>query len=84
VGHAIGLDLYETLPMFGRVGTEAGLAALRRSSKSASDAAALSIGSIFEIKLPPKHLAHQREMRVWEGGAQLDSENSQFVARGTQ
>jgi hypothetical protein len=69
IGHAIGLDLYESLPMFGTIGTEAGLAALRRSSKSASDAAALNIGSIFEIKLPPKHIAHQREMRVWEGGA---------------
>jgi len=67
VGHAIGLDLYESLPMFGTIGTEAGLAALRRSSKSASDAAALKIGSIFEIKLPQKHIEHQRTMRVWEG-----------------
>lgn len=67
VGHAIGLDLYEQLPMIGTIGTQAGLDALRRSSKSASDAAALKIGSLFEIKLPPKHIAHQREMRVWEG-----------------
>jgi len=67
VGHAVGLDLYETLPVFGTIGTEEGLAALRRSSKSASDAAALKIGSTFEIKLPPKHLAHQGEMAVWEG-----------------
>ena len=67
VGHAIGLDLYETLPMIGTIGTEEGLAALRRSTKSASDAAELKIGSTFEIKLPPKHLAHQGEMEVWEG-----------------
>jgi hypothetical protein len=68
VGHAIGLNVYENLPMIGTIGTEEGLAALRRSSKSASDAAALTIGSTFEIRLPPKHIAHQREMRVWEGG----------------
>lgn len=67
VGHVIGLDLYETLPMFGTVATEEGLAALRRSSKSATDAEKLTLGSIFEIKLPPKHIAHQREMPVWEG-----------------
>jgi len=69
VGHVIGLDLYETLPMIGTIATEEGLAALRRSSKSATDAAKLMIGSPFEIKLPPKHIAHQREMRVWEGKA---------------
>jgi len=67
IAHAIGLDLYETLPMFGTIGTEEGLAALRRSSKSATDARKLTIGSTFEIKLPPKHIAHQREMPVWEG-----------------
>jgi len=66
-GHAIGLDLYETLPVIGTIGSEEGLAALRRSSKSATDAAKLTIGSTFEIKLPPKHIAHQREMPVWEG-----------------
>jgi len=27
------------------------------------------IGSTFEIKLPPKHIEHQREMPVWEGAA---------------
>ncbi len=67
VGHVIGLDLYETLPMFGTIATEEGLAALRRSSKSALDAEKLVIGSIFEIKLPPKHVEHQRAMPVWEG-----------------
>jgi len=67
VGHAIGLDVYEHLPMIGTIGTQEGLDALRRSTKSASDAAALKIGSIFEIRLPPKHIQHQREMRVWEG-----------------
>jgi hypothetical protein len=67
VGHVIGLDLYETLPMIGTIGTEEGLAALRRSSKSATDAAKLMIGSTFEIKLPPKHIEHQRQMPVWEG-----------------
>jgi glyoxylase I family protein len=72
VGHAIGLDLYESLPMFGTIGTEAGLAALRRSSKSANDAAALEIGSVFAIKLPPKHLEHQRKMKVWEGKHRRD------------
>jgi hypothetical protein len=67
VGHVIGLDLYETLPMIGTIATEEGLAALRRSSKSALDAEKLMIGSTFEIKLPPKHIEHQREMPVWEG-----------------
>ena len=67
IGHAIGLDLYESLPMFGTIGTEAGLAALRRSSKSAVDAAALKIGSPFEIRLPQKHIEHQRGLRVWVG-----------------
>jgi hypothetical protein len=67
VGHVIGLDLYETLPMIGTIATEEGLAALRRSTKSATDAEKLMIGSTFEIKLPPKHVAHQREMPVWEG-----------------
>lgn len=67
VGHAIGLDTYEQLPMIGTIGTQQGLDALRRSTKSALDASALKIGSIFEIKLPPKHIQHQREMRVWEG-----------------
>jgi hypothetical protein len=67
VGHAIGLDVYEQLPMIGTIGTQQGLDALRRSTKSAIDASALNIGSTFEIRLPPKHIAHQREMRVWEG-----------------
>jgi hypothetical protein len=67
VGHVIGLDLYETLPMIGTIATEEGLAALRRSSKSALDAEKLVIGSTFEIKLPQKHVEHQREMPVWEG-----------------
>ena len=67
VGHAIGLDVYEQLPMIGTIGTQEGLDALRRSTKSANDAAELKIGSTFEIRLPPKHIAHQREMRVWEG-----------------
>jgi hypothetical protein len=67
IGHAIGLDLYETLPMFGTIATEAGLEALRRSSKSATAAAELKIGAPFEIKLPPKHIAHQRAMEVYEG-----------------
>jgi len=67
VGHVIGLDLYETLPMIGTIATEEGLAALRRSTKSALDAEKLVIGSTFEIKLPPKHIAHQRAMPGWEG-----------------
>jgi hypothetical protein len=71
VGHAIGLDVYETLPMIGTIGTEEGLAALRRSTKSALDAAALTIGSTFEIKLPQRHLEHRRAMRVWEGAARI-------------
>jgi hypothetical protein len=66
-GHAIGLDLYESLPMIGTIGTEEGLQALRRSSKTQHEAAALQIGSMFEIKLPAKHIAHQRAMRIWEG-----------------
>jgi hypothetical protein len=81
VGHAIGLDLYETLPMFGTIGTEAGLAALRRSTKSASDAAALILGGIFEIKLPPRHLAHQREMRVWESVLDVPTEGRRDESR---
>lgn len=67
VAHGIGLDLYEALPMFGTIGTEAGLAALRRSSKSATAAAELKLGGHFEIKLPPKHIEHQRAMEIFEG-----------------
>jgi predicted GNAT family N-acyltransferase len=81
IGHAIGLDLYESLPMFGTIGTEAGLAALRRSSKSAVDAAALKIGSPFEIKLPQKHVEHQRGLRVWEGVRRTPLENRQPAQR---
>jgi hypothetical protein len=66
IGHGIGLDLYESLPMFGTIATEAGLEALRRSSKSATAAAELRIGAPFEIKLPAKHIAHQRAMEVYE------------------
>jgi hypothetical protein len=71
VGHVIGLDLYETLPMMGTIATEEGLAALRRSSKSATDAEKLTLGSFFEIKLPPKHVEHQRAMPVWEGAREV-------------
>ncbi len=73
IGHAIGLDLYERLPMFGTIGTEDGLKVLRRSSKSAQAAEALQIGSPFEIKLPQKHLDHQRSLEVFEGEKRRES-----------
>jgi predicted GNAT family N-acyltransferase len=66
IAHAIGLDLYERLPMFGHVGTQAGLDALKRSSKLAPGCE-LRIGAQFEIRLLPKHLEAQRAMRVYEG-----------------
>jgi predicted GNAT family N-acyltransferase len=66
LAHAVGLDLYESIPMFGRIGTQAGLDALRRSSKSQPDAD-LKLGSPFEIRLPPKHLDAQRALRIYQG-----------------
>ncbi len=65
VSHAIGLDLSDRLPMFGTIGTEAGLAALRRSSKSPQAAETLRLGSVFEIALPPQHREHRRAMRIY-------------------
>jgi predicted GNAT family N-acyltransferase len=66
IAHAMGLDLYERLPMFGRIGTQAGLEALRRSSKLAPGCE-LRIGAQFEIRLTPKHIETQRTMRIHEG-----------------
>src|SRR5579862_764909 len=46
IGHAIGLDVYERIPIFGRIGTQAGLDALARSSKLAPGCE-LRIGATF-------------------------------------
>jgi predicted GNAT family N-acyltransferase len=66
IAHALGLDLYERLPVFGRIGTQAGLEALKRSSKVAPGSE-LRIGAPFEVRLTPKHIEAQRAMRIYEG-----------------
>jgi len=66
IAHAIGLDLYERLPMYGRIGTPAGLEALKRSSKVAPGCE-LRIGASFEIRLTPKHIEAQRALRIYGG-----------------
>jgi predicted GNAT family N-acyltransferase len=66
IAHAIGLDVCERIPMLGRIGTQSGLAALRRSSKLAPGCE-LRIGAPFEIRLSPHHIEQQRAMRIYEG-----------------
>src|SRR6202035_4815223 len=50
----------------GRIGTEAGLEALRRSSKLAPGCE-LRIGASFEVRLSPKHIEEQRALHIYEG-----------------
>ena len=66
IAHAIGLDIYERIPILGRIGTQSGLDALKRSSKLAPGCE-LRIGAPFEIRLSPHHIEEQRAMRIYEG-----------------
>lgn len=71
IAHAIGLDLYERIPTFGRIGTQAGLEALRRSSRLAP-AGELRIGAPFELRLSPRHREQHRAIRIYEGKRRED------------
>lgn len=82
IAHAMGLDLYARTPMFGRIGTNAGLNALRRSSRLAPGCE-LHIGATFELRLLPHHLEQHRAMRIHEGKRPQDRRvlSSRFETR---
>lgn len=66
IAHAIGLDIYERTPIFGRIATEAGLKALQRSSRCAPGCE-MRIGAPFEIRMPPQQVEAQRALCIHEG-----------------
>jgi len=66
IAHGIGLDLYERIPMFGRIGTQAGLEALKRSAKAAPGTE-FRLGGPFQVRLSKEHFETQRAMRIFEG-----------------
>jgi len=63
IGHAIGLDLYERLPIFGTVGTQSGLNAIKKRGNSPQSETA-DIGSFFEIRHPKSFLEQMRALEV--------------------
>ena len=64
--HAIGLDLFDRLPIIGWISTESALISVRRSSKTQEYANA-QIGDTFEIKFPEKNRAERRALKIIEG-----------------
>ena len=63
IGHAFGLNLYEQLPMYGTVGTEAGLRSLQKRQNSPQSSTA-KIGSFFEVRHPKLFLDEMRALDV--------------------
>jgi|SRR5579862_824991 len=82
IAHAIGLDVYERIPMFGQIGTQGGLDALKRSSRLAPGCD-LRIGATFELRLLPHHCEQHRAMRIHEGKRRPDRRvlSSRFETR---
>jgi predicted GNAT family N-acyltransferase len=63
IGHAFGLDFYERLPMYGKVGTESGLRAIQKRRNSPQSSTA-GVGSFFEIRHPKPFLEDMRALDV--------------------
>lgn len=82
IAHAIGLGIFERIPIFGRIGTQGGLDALRRSSRLAPGCE-LRIGADFELRLSPHHREQHRAMRIHEGRRPQDRRvfSSRFETR---
>ena len=61
IGHALGLDVYERMPMFGVVATEDGRRALQKQEKSPA-----SIGSFFQVRHTKRSIEELRTLEVYE------------------
>jgi len=85
MGHAIGLDLYERLPMFGTVGTESGRRSLEKRRNSPQSETA-TIGSFFEVRHPKMFLEEMRGLDICSGRrprAGVDRSELQVVLAST-
>ena len=65
VGHALGLDIFEHMPMYGTVGTESGRRAIATRQNSPQSNTA-TIGSFFEVRHPKKFIEDMRALDVYE------------------
>ena len=64
IGHALSLDLWERIPIFGTVGTESGRRAIETRQNSPQSMSA-RVGSFFEIRHPKKYIENLRALEVY-------------------
>ena len=65
IGHALSLNVWEQIPIFGTVGTESGRRAIETRQNSPQSSTA-KIGSFFEIRHPKKYIETLRALEVYE------------------
>jgi predicted GNAT family N-acyltransferase len=69
IAHAMGIDWFFDIPVFGTIGTKSGLNAIRNASELclSSD---VTVGQAFEFKLPPAVIEKTRNLEIVEGKRQ--------------
>jgi predicted GNAT family N-acyltransferase len=68
VAHAMGLDLHDSVPIYGRVGSVGGLKTIQRKQRSPNSDQA-HMGSLFEVKISPAERAALGALKIVPGPA---------------